>query len=46
MAKYEIKRNPKHPGEILKEDFLVAPGLSQADFAKVLKTSFRLYFTS
>jgi antitoxin HigA-1 len=41
MAKYEIKRNPTHPGEILKEDFLTPLGLSQPDFAKALKTLFR-----
>lgn len=41
MIKYEIKRNPTHPGEILKEDFLKPLGLSQTGLAKALKTSFR-----
>jgi addiction module HigA family antidote len=41
MARYEIKRNPTHPGEILKEDFLMPLGITQVDLAKALKTSFR-----
>ncbi len=41
MAKYELKRNPTHPGEILKEDFLTPLGLTQTELAKALKTSFR-----
>ncbi|HYA86231.1 MAG TPA: HigA family addiction module antitoxin [Nitrospirota bacterium] len=41
MAKYELKRNPTHPGEILKEDFLSPLGLTQTEFAKALKTTFR-----
>ncbi len=41
MAKYELKRNPTHPGEILKEDFLSPLGLTQTELAKALKTSFR-----
>jgi addiction module HigA family antidote len=41
MARYEIKRNPTHPGEILKEDFLTPLGITQVDLAKALKTSFR-----
>ena len=41
MAKYELKRTPTHPGVILKEDFLIALGLTQVELAKALKTSFR-----
>ena len=41
MARYEIKRSPTHPGEVLKEDFLVPLGLTQVKLAKALKTSFR-----
>ena len=41
MANYILKRNPTHPGAILKEDFLLPLGLTQVEFAKALKTSFR-----
>jgi addiction module HigA family antidote len=41
MAKYELKRTPTHPGEVLKEDFLAPLGLTQVQLAKALKTSFR-----
>ena len=41
MAKYDIKRSPTHPGEVLKEDFLVPLQLTQVTLAKALKTSFR-----
>ena len=41
MAKYQLKRPPTHPGEILKEDFLSPLGITQTDLAKALKTSFR-----
>jgi addiction module HigA family antidote len=41
MSKYELKRNPSHPGDILREDFLVPLGLTQVELAKALKTSFR-----
>jgi addiction module HigA family antidote len=41
MARYDIKRSPTHPGEVLKEDFLVPLGLTQVKLAKALKTSFR-----
>ena len=41
MARYELKRDPTHPGEILKEDFLAPLGLTQVELAKALKTSFR-----
>ncbi len=41
MARYELKRAPTHPGEILKEDFLSPLGITQVELAKALKTSFR-----
>ncbi len=41
MARYELKRPPTHPGEVLKEDFLSPLGLTQVKLAKALKTSFR-----
>ncbi len=41
MAKYDLKRTPTHPGEILKEDFLTPLGITQTELAKALKTSFR-----
>jgi len=41
MAKYELKRMPTHPGEILNEDFLAPLGITQVELAKALKTSFR-----
>jgi addiction module HigA family antidote len=41
MAKFEIKRIPSHPGDILREDFLAPLGLTQVELAKALKTSFR-----
>ncbi|KJR40858.1 Addiction module antidote protein, HigA [Candidatus Magnetoovum chiemensis] len=36
---YNLKRQPTHPGVILKEDFIAALGLTQADAAKRLKTT-------
>ncbi|HET7319691.1 MAG TPA: HigA family addiction module antitoxin, partial [Nitrospirota bacterium] len=41
MTGYALKRTPTHPGEILKQDFLVPLGLTQVQLAKTLKTSFR-----
>jgi addiction module HigA family antidote len=41
MAKYDLKRTPTHPGEIVKEDFLTPLGITQTELAKALKTSFR-----
>ncbi|MGE5808330.1 MAG: HigA family addiction module antitoxin [Nitrospirota bacterium] len=41
MTGYALKRSPTHPGEILKQDFLVPLGLTQVQLAKTLKTSFR-----
>ena len=37
----EIKREPTHPGEILKEEFLEPLNISQTKLAKELHTSFR-----
>jgi addiction module HigA family antidote len=37
----EIKRQPTHPGEILKEDFLVPLEITQSYLAKALHTLFR-----
>ena len=37
----EIKRQPTHPGEVLREEFLVPLGLTQSQVAKALHTSFR-----
>lgn len=41
MGKYELKRIPTHPGEILKEDFVIPLSLTQTQLAKDLKTTFR-----
>jgi len=41
LAKYDLKRNPTHPGEILREDFLSPLALTQTELAKALKTMFR-----
>jgi len=37
----EIKRQPVHPGEVLREEFLKPLGLIQSHVAKALHTSFR-----
>jgi len=37
----EIQRTPTHPGEILKEEFLIPLEISQSKLAKSLHTSFR-----
>ncbi|WP_458701066.1 HigA family addiction module antitoxin [Sulfurospirillum sp. 1307] len=37
----EIKREPTHPGIILKEEFLIPLDITQSHLAKVLHTSFR-----
>ncbi len=37
----EIQREPTHPGEILKEEFLKPFNISQTTLAKKLHTSFR-----
>lgn len=41
MAKFQLKRPPTHPGEILREEFLSPLGITQTDLAKAHKTSFR-----
>lgn len=38
---YNLKRQPIHPGVILKEEFISPLGLPQVDVAKRLKTTFR-----
>jgi addiction module HigA family antidote len=37
----KIKRQPTHPGKILREDFLLPLGLSQTELAEKLQISFR-----
>src|SRR4030042_3220428 len=37
----KIKRQPTHPGKILRKDFLLPMGLSQTELAAWLKTTFR-----
>ena len=37
----ELKRNPTHPGEILKEEFLIPLKITQSKLASDLYTSFR-----
>ena len=37
----KIKRQPTHPGKILREDFLLPMGLSQTELAQMLNTTFR-----
>ena len=37
----ELQRTPTHPGEILKEEFLVPYDMTQSHLAKALGTSFR-----
>lgn len=41
MKGYELKRMPTHPGEILREDFMLPHNLTQVELAKALKTTFR-----
>ncbi len=38
---YTLKRQPTHPGTVLKEEFLEPLGLTQVELAKRLKTTFR-----
>jgi addiction module HigA family antidote len=38
---YTVKRQPSHPGRILKEDFLGPLGLTQTGLAEKLLTTFR-----
>ena len=37
----ELKRQPMHAGEILKEEFLAPMGITQSQLARSLHTSFR-----
>jgi addiction module HigA family antidote len=37
----KIKRQPTHPGKILREDFLLPLGLSQTELAEMLQITFR-----
>ncbi len=37
----ELQRAPVHPGEVLREEFLVPFGLTQSELARSLHTSFR-----
>lgn len=38
---YNLKRQPTHPGVILKEEFISPLGLTQVEVADRLKTTFR-----
>ncbi len=38
---YHLKRKPTHPGEILKNEFLIPLGISQTQLANALGTTFR-----
>ncbi|MGV6828508.1 MAG: HigA family addiction module antitoxin [Flavobacteriales bacterium] len=38
---YTLERTPTHPGEILREEFLVPLEITQSHLAKALGTSFR-----
>ena len=38
---FELQRQPTHPGEVLKEEFLTPLQISQSALAKTLHTSFR-----
>ena len=40
-SKRRIKRQPNHPGEVLREEFLEPTGITQSHLAKVLHISFR-----
>jgi addiction module HigA family antidote len=41
MGHFKLDRKPTHPGEIIKEDFMLPLKLTQTELAKALKTSFR-----
>lgn len=41
MGHFELNRKPTHPGEIIKEDFMMPLKLTQTELARALKTSFR-----
>ncbi len=38
---YTLKRQPTHPGAVLREEFLEPLGLTQVELAKRLNTTFR-----
>jgi addiction module HigA family antidote len=38
---FELKRQPTHPGAVLKEEFLAPLGITQTELAARLKTTFR-----
>lgn len=38
---FQLERMPTHPGEVLKEEFLVPLGMSQSALAEALHCSFR-----
>ena len=38
---FEIKRQPAHPGAVLREDFIAPIGITQRELADRLKTTFR-----
>ncbi|MGA1847591.1 HigA family addiction module antitoxin [Deferribacter abyssi] len=38
---FELKRMPTHPGEILREEFLIPLGMSQMKLAKELHVTYR-----
>jgi len=38
---FDLKRQPTHPGVILREEFIEPLGLTQTDLAKRIKTTFR-----
>jgi addiction module HigA family antidote len=41
MGHFKLDRQPTHPGEIIKEDFMLPLKLTQTELAKALRTSFR-----
>lgn len=41
MKTFQLQRKPTHPGEILREEFLIPLGLTQTELATALKTTFR-----
>ena len=41
MGNFTLKRLPTHPGEILREEFMLPLELTQTELARSLKTTFR-----
>jgi len=41
MIRLPANRAPSHPGEVLREDFLVPMGISQSDLAQMLNVPFQ-----